>query len=181
MEILPRLTNFLKINSTNERAKNQLEAAETTFQKAIAVILALHAFLHESGKGKSSIASSIKYMLFLANNVQSYVAEIEKRRDEIAIRGETFQPVVILFGDDYDKVMDKKFLVYCDGVVYKFVNFFKAMEILFNIYIVFDLKWPVQNKSVFSTILNLIYGSIDPRDKQISLKGKLLWNALNAK
>lgn len=71
------------------------------------------------------------------------------------------QPCVCIIGISYVTV--KEFYVYYFGTYYKFTNIVKAIDVCLNIFLVFNLKYPVQSELVW-TFLEKYFFNIDPHD-----------------
>ncbi|KAG5684067.1 hypothetical protein PVAND_013316 [Polypedilum vanderplanki] len=186
LEVLPKLTVFLQQNVLNKSVAANLKSISNKglTDQIIAVLMGLHAYLYESGKkadGKSkiSIANSIKFMILLSNNIQSHDTEILTWREELLRQNYTFQPTIIAFGTDYDSIVQNNFILYCDGMKFQFVNLLRAIEILLNIHMLFNLKWPIPNQNVYIFLFNMIYGKFC-KSKQ-SANVKTLLNYMKAK
>lgn len=70
------------------------------------------------------------------------------------------KPLVIAFGKDFEELEDQ-FLVYFNGFSYKFNSVLRAVEVLLNMFVCFNISYPAPNKNVFQFLMAKIYDKND--------------------
>lgn len=142
------------------------------------ILVGLHAALysrqqvHPAAKlWKVTLPEAYKFMVLHCKTENSLDIEIEKRRKLVTEKKATFQPLIAVFGDTFETLIDK-FCIIFEDIKYYSGNFITALITLLKIYEVFGLAFPgpstivhqflralllgLQNNRVHSKVLNLV-------------------------
>ncbi|KAL7014818.1 hypothetical protein ACKWTF_016141 [Chironomus riparius] len=156
----PMLLEILLANISNQFVKSKLtqyrDLSETA--KVVALLLGLHVFLYESGKWRPSILESFRFMVLLVKNESCQESEMNEWKQKLKDSNYNFLPTIIAYGDNFENFKDK-FLVCFDGNFYQFNNIYKALEVLLNMFVYFNLTLPPPNRNVFKFLMAKIYDS----------------------
>lgn len=89
---------------------------------------------------------------------------IKRRRQERAIKQkETLQPYIIAIGSQLTAI--ETFYIIIDDIMYKMENVLKAVDILYKIFQVLNVKYPSACEQVWLFIQKYIYGRTTEWDK----------------
>lgn len=83
------------------------------------------------------------------------VAACEAHIKLLISMGEPIQPFIIIIGESIWNI--KEILVYFDGIKYKFFSAVEALNCCFQIYHVFNLKYPLASHAVWMFIQKYLY------------------------
>lgn len=146
----------------NQFIKNRLTQyySQTDTAKFITLLLGLHAYLYEGGKWRPSIVESYKFMVLTVNSQETLMKEINDWQKKMIDLGFEPKPLVIAFGKDFEELEDQ-FLVYFNGFSYKFNSVLRAVEVLLNMFVCFNISYPAPNKNVFQFLMAKIYDKND--------------------
>ncbi|XP_070507985.1 uncharacterized protein [Chironomus tepperi] len=154
----PMLLDILLANISNQFVKSKLiqykDLSETA--KIVALLLGLHVFLYESGKWRPSILESFKFMVLIVKNESTQESEMNEWKKKLKDSNYNFLPTIIAYGENFENFKNK-FLVCFNEHFYQFNNIFKALEVLLNMFVYFNLTLPPPNRNVFKFLMAKIY------------------------
>jgi len=96
--------------------------------------------------------------------------ELEVIISKLKQQDNTIQPCILVVGTLIDP---KKILVYFDDVKYKLFSTFKAVDICFKIFHVFNLEYPNESSNVWLFLQNYFYEIHTKYDKKCSLVNQI--------
>lgn len=92
------------------------------------------------------------------------MAKVTRRRQETATKlKQTVQPYIIAVGLHLTEI--EAFYIVIDDIMYKMENALKAVDILFKIFQVLNIKYPPACEQVWLFIQTYVYGRITKWDK----------------
>jgi hypothetical protein len=162
-ETEPKLFKAISENNKNNSVKNVLSAYnKVSFTSRVLITLqGLHSILFStSNVGKNSrvsIHDSFSSMVILLKEENQLDDHIHHLREDLQVKRETLQPVLIAFGRNYESVSNKVILVFED-VKYQFDNVVQGLECLLKVYEVFGLMLPAADKDVYKFLKKILLG-----------------------
>jgi len=119
----------------------------------------------DSGK-KSFVKYSIKDSQNTFIIVASTPMELEVIIDKLKKQENNIQPCILVVGSLLDP---KQILVYFDDIKYKLFTVFKAVDICFKLFHVFNLEYPHESSNVWLFLQNYFYEINTKYDRSCSL------------
>lgn len=110
---------------------------------------------------KTSIADGRSSLCLLVPTHNDLYSQINILIDNCYKTKQKLQPFICVIGSNY--VSAKDYYVYFFGTYYKFPNIVKSIDICLKIFIVFNLKYPMQCELVW-TLLQKYFFNIDFQD-----------------
>lgn len=106
---------------------------------------------------KVTLPDAYKFMVLHCKTENSLDIEIEKRRKLVFEKKATFQPLIAVFGDTLDTLIDKFCVVFEDFKYYS-GNFISSLVTLLKLYEVFGLAFPGPSVNVHQFLRVLLLG-----------------------
>ncbi|KAF7987969.1 hypothetical protein HCN44_004785 [Aphidius gifuensis] len=163
---LSKLINELCVvrkKNINETAKNYIEIIKKNNNNNIIIAhqIKLASYLlppsAQIARGwKPSVAESEDSLMLLASTNDEVDQVIIDRANKLKEYKLTSQPIIVVVGESWTKITD--FYTCIDGLKYKFDNLLEALDSLFCCFFVYDLKYPLESKTVCSVISKDLYG-----------------------
>lgn len=130
----------------------------------------LHAILIPTSKEtviRNSKRRIIKYSIKDSQNsfflFGSTPNELEEKLSKVLSTKEAIQPFIMFTGTILNP---KDIMVFFDGIRYKFTSFIKAVDTCFQIFMLFNLKYPLASVLVWTFIQTFFYKISTSNDKK---------------
>ncbi|XP_067617320.1 uncharacterized protein [Eurosta solidaginis] len=156
--IIPYMRDKIKDNASNNMLLMIDENVDSDSTDCIITLL-MHSILKppliSTGNTPNSKRFKWKPSICDAQNVTvlhcEYINDYQRRYDELKSKAmekcTTLQPLILVIGEEL-KSLESYYIVF-DGVLYKVPTFVRALAILFKLFHVFNLKYPIEAKFLY--------------------------------
>ncbi|XP_067613875.1 uncharacterized protein [Eurosta solidaginis] len=156
--IIPYMRDKIKDNASNNMLLMIDENVDSDSTDCIITLL-MHSILKppliSTGNTPNSKRFKWKPSICDAQNVTvlhcEYINDYQRRYDELKSKAmekcTTLQPLILVIGEEL-KSLESYYIVF-DGVLYKVPTFVRALDLLFKLFHVFNLKYPIEAKFLY--------------------------------
>ncbi|XP_067629384.1 uncharacterized protein [Eurosta solidaginis] len=156
--IIPYMRDKIKDNASNNMLLMIDENVDSDSTDCIITLL-MHSILKppliSTGNTPNSKRFKWKPSICDAQNVTvlhcEYINDYQRRYDELKGKAmekcTTLQPLILVIGEELKSL--ESYYIVSDGVLYKVPTFVRALDILFKLFHVFNLKYPIEAKFLY--------------------------------
>jgi hypothetical protein len=169
MELVPKKNEALMVMKTKYDQTTDANA------KDILAILTLHHLVYSTkiikkgGKSDSwstTIANSKESLITYVPSINNMEDTLKKRQSLRAKYGLSPQPIIVSLEENVWEA--KSFIIKFDDIYYELASFLQAFDVLFKIFIVFDLQYPLESQNFYCFVQKYFYELSFKKDPKLA-------------